>query len=42
MAFDTDMAQIILSETCDILKKNYPNMNLRLLDYLIWNYQRDL
>ena len=42
MTFDSNMAQILLSETCDILKKDYPSMNLRLLDHLIWNYQRDL
>lgn len=42
MTFDSNMAHAILSETCNILKKDYPNMNLRLLDHLIWNYQRDL
>lgn len=42
MTFDSNMAQIIMSETCNILKKDYPNMNLRLLDHLIWNYQREL
>jgi hypothetical protein len=35
-------AQEILLRTCCILKKDFPTLTLRLLDHLIWNYQRSL
>jgi hypothetical protein len=35
-------AQALLQQSCEILKKEYPNLNLRLLDHLIWNYQRSI
>lgn len=33
-------AQSLLEETVKDLKVDYPNMNVRLLDYIIWDYQR--
>ena len=39
---DSNMAQIILSEANALLKQDYLDINLRLLDHLIWNYQREL
>lgn len=35
-----DDSQNILLETCELLKEKYPSMNPRILDNLIWRYER--
>lgn len=37
----SDEAQALLERIVKELKKNYPTMTVRLLDHLIWNYQRN-
>ncbi len=34
-------AHICLQRVCEKLKVTYPNLTPRLLDYVIWNYQRE-
>ena len=38
---NADEAQKLLETATDELKSDYPNMTVRLLDYVIWNYQRN-
>jgi len=33
-------AQILLEESCNVLKLNYPHLTQRLLDHMIWKYQK--
>ncbi len=38
---NADEAQALLERIVKELKKDYPTMTVRLLDHLIWNYQRN-
>ena len=37
---NADEVQKLLETAANELKNDYPNMTVRLLDYIIWNYQR--
>jgi len=37
-----DDLQVILTEACKILKKEYPTLTVRILDNQIWKYQKGL
>lgn len=38
---DNAAAQEMLEKAAEELKADYPDMTVRLLDYIIWNYQRN-
>ena len=39
---DEDLQELVSRAATDVLKLRYPNMTPRLLDYLIWEYQKNI
>lgn len=40
-SYSTEEITILIIGVCDLLVKDYPNLSPRMLDNLIWNYQRE-